>query len=272
VRVALERSMSVIQLTRADCDVRDPGSLDRALTGIGAGGVVINTAASHNVDRCEIETEVAVAVNARGAYNAACAAAQRGAIAVFISTDYVFDGAKRAPYVESDLPTPLSVYGATKYAGEALVKAVPLHLIVRVSSLFGLAGSSGKGGNFVETMLKRARDGEKPAVVDDIVMSPTSTADAARLLIDLLASGAPPGTYHCSNEGACSWREFADEIFAQSGLTLRAKPILAKDSGRTARRPAYSALASERLKTLGLRARPWRDALADYLRAKGYRS
>jgi dTDP-4-dehydrorhamnose reductase len=120
-------------------------------------------------------------------------------------------------------------------------------------------------------MLARARAGEVPKVVDDIVMSPTSTADAAGLLLDLLARAAPFGIYHCSNAGACTWREFADEIFTQCGLALRAQPITAKEAGRRARRPAYSALASERLEQLDLRARPWRDALAAYLRAKGYR-
>jgi dTDP-4-dehydrorhamnose reductase len=272
VREARDRGVEVLALTRAECDVRDVGSLERALAGVTAGDAVVNTAAAHNVDACEGDSETAVAVNVRGAYHAAHVAAARGAKAVFVSTDFVFDGAKRAPYVEGDQPAPLSVYGATKYAGEALVRSVPHHLILRVSSLFGVAGASGKGGNFVETMLARAREGVTPKVVDDITMSPTSTADAARLLLDLLARSAPPGIYHGANAGACTWREFADEIFAQSGLSLRAAPIGVKETGRRAHRPPYSALASERLASLDLRTRPWREALADYLRAKGYRS
>jgi dTDP-4-dehydrorhamnose reductase len=272
IRAARERGVQVIALTHAECDVRDEASLDRALADVAAGDAVVNTAAAHKVDECEADPEMAVAVNARGAYHAAHVAAARGAAAVFVSTDYVFDGAKRTPYVESDQPAPLSVYGATKYAGEALVSSAPRHYVIRVSSLFGVAGARGKGGNFVETMLARARAGEAPRVVDDLVMSPTSSADAAGLLLALLVREAPAGVYHCSNAGACSWREFADEIFAQCGLSLRAQPILAKDTGGRARRPAYSALASERLASLDLRARPWRDALADYLRVKGYRS
>ena len=272
VRAAHERGLEVIALTHADCDVRDEASLDRALAAVGTGDAVVNTAAAHKVDECEIDPETAVALNVRGAYHAAHAASARGAAAVFVSTDYVFDGAKRTPYVENDQPAPLSVYGATKYAGEALVRSAASHYIIRVSSLFGIAGARGKGGNFVETMLARARAGETPRVVDDLVMSPTSSADAAGLLLELLARRAPHGIYHCSNEGACSWREFADEIFAQCGLSLRAQPVRAADTGGRARRPAYSALASERLVPLDLRARPWRDALADYLREKGYRS
>ena len=272
VRAARARGVDVIELTHAECDVRDEPSLHRALEGVAAGDVVVNTAAAHHVDECETDPETAVAINARGAYHVARATAARGATAVFVSTDFVFDGVKRAPYVETDQPAPLNVYGATKYAGEALTRSARQHYIIRVSSLFGIGGARGKGGNFVETMVARARVGEVPKVVDDIVMSPTSTADAAGLLLDLLARAAPFGIYHCSNAGACTWREFADEIFAQCGLALRAQPSNAKEAGRRARRPAYSALASERLAQLDLRARPWREALADYLRAKGYRA
>jgi dTDP-4-dehydrorhamnose reductase len=272
VRAARHRGVQAVALTHADCDARDPVSLDRALAGIGAGDVVVNTAAMHNVDACELDPETAVAVNSRGAYYVARAAETRGAAGVFVSTDFVFDGVKRAPYVESDQPAPLSVYGATKYTGEALASSMPQHYIMRVSSLFGVAGASGKGGNFVETMLALAHAGEAPKVVDDLTMSPTSTADAAGLLLELLRRRAPAGIYHCSNDGALTWREFADEIFAQCGLAVRAQPIRAKEAGRRARRPPYSALRSERLASLDLRARPWRDGLTDYLRAKGYRS
>ena len=270
VRAARVRGLQVVPLEHADADVRDAQSLRRALADINAGDAVINTAAFHKSEDCEADPEMAVAVNTRGAYHAAEAAKVRGATAVYVSTDFVFDGTKRTPYVESDEPAPLSVYGATKYAGEALVRSAPKHYVVRVSSLFGISGARSKGGNFVETMLALARRGEAPRVVDDLVMSPTSSADAAGLLLDLFARDAPAGIYHCSNEGACSWREFADEIFVQCGLTVRAQPIKSSHMGVRARRPAYSALASEKLEALGLHARPWRDALADYLRAKGH--
>ena len=268
-RAARVRNVEVIELTHQDCDVRDRASLDRALSAVGPGDVVVNTAAMHKTDECELRPAAAVEVNVHGAYHAALAAAARGAIPMYVSTDYVFDGAKRTPYVESDAPLPLQVYGSSKAAGEALVRLVASHYVVRVSSLFGVAGSSGKGGNFVETMFARGRGGERPRVVDDIVSSPTATADAAALLVDLVERKAPFGTYHLSNEGAATWREFADEIFTQTGLPVRADPIKSKDL-MGLRRPAYSALASEKLGDLGLRARPWREALRDYLKAKGY--
>jgi dTDP-4-dehydrorhamnose reductase len=211
-----------------------------------------------------------VEVNVHGAYHAALAAAARGAIPVYISTDYVFDGTKRTPYVESDPTLPLSVYGSSKAAGEALVRLNKQHYILRVSSLFGVAGNRGKGGNFVETMMVQGQRGERPRVVEDIVSSPTSTADAAGLLLDLLERRAPMGTYHLANEGAVSWREFADEIFTQCRMRVRSEPIRIKDLPMGARRPAYSAMASEKLGALGLKPRPWREALSDYLKAKGH--
>jgi dTDP-4-dehydrorhamnose reductase len=270
VTASRSRGCEVISILHADCDVRDPASLDRALARAGTGDLVINTAAFHKTDECESRPSDAVAINTRGAYDVAAAAASRGAASVYVSTDYVFDGEKRTPYLESDEPGPLNVYGATKAAGEALMQQFPRTYVARISSIFGVAGSAGKGGNFVETMIARARAGETPRVVDDLVMSPTATADAAALLVDLFTRGAAPGVYHLSNAGACSWREFADEIFARCGFTQRAVPISAKETGAAARRPKYSALASERLAAYDLRARPWREALTEYLRAKGH--
>ncbi|MBV8281243.1 MAG: NAD(P)-dependent oxidoreductase, partial [Candidatus Eremiobacteraeota bacterium] len=159
VRAARARQLGVKVLTHQDCDVRDRASLDRALADIGPGDIVVNTAAMHKTDECQLRPAAAVEVNVHGAYHAALAAASRGATPVYISTDYVFDGSKRAPYVESDAVLPLQVYGSTKAAGEALVRLVSPHYIVRVSSLFGIAGSSGKGGNFVETMVARGKGG-----------------------------------------------------------------------------------------------------------------
>ncbi len=270
VRLARARRLEVIALSHQDCDVRDRASLDKALANIGPGDAVVNTAAMNKTDDCELMPKATVEVNVHGAYHAALAAAARGAIPVYISTDYVFDGSKRTPYVESDPTLPLSVYGSSKAAGEALVRLNKQHYIMRVSSLFGVAGNRGKGGNFVETMVVQGQRGEHPRVVEDIVSSPTYTADAAGLLLDLLERNAPVGTYHLANEGAVSWREFADEIFAQCRMRVRAEPIRSKDLPMGARRPAYSAMASEKLGALGLKARPWREALTDYLKAKGH--
>lgn len=270
VSAARARGVETLAFTHAECDVRDATAVARVLAPLRDGDIVINTAAFHKTDEAEARAADAVAVNASGAFDVARTAGLRGARSVYVSTDYVFDGAKRAPYVESDAPNPINVYGATKAAGEALVGWFGGSIVIRVSALFGVAGSSGKGGNFVETMLAKARAGDVPRVVDDIVTSPTSTADAAGLLLELLSRNAPPGVYHLANVGSCSWREFADEIFTLCDLAVRAQPISARDLDAAARRPLFSALASERLSDLGLRSRPWRDALVDYLRAKGH--
>ncbi|MDQ7841263.1 MAG: dTDP-4-dehydrorhamnose reductase [bacterium] len=260
-----------VGLSHADIEVTDgPCVLDR-LAAI-APDVVINCAAFHRVDECEVRPEEAFRVNALGARNVALTCARLGALAVYISTDYVFGGEAGRPYVEGDPPRPINVYGASKLAGEHLVAAVaPRHLIVRVSSLFGVAGASGKGGSFVETMIRKARAGEAIRVVDDIVMSPTYTADAAAALRGLIAGGHT-GIAHASNAGACSWFEFARAIFALLGWEVDLQPQRSADQPAAARRPRYSALESSRLLALGLVQAPWEDALRRYLEAKGYLS
>jgi dTDP-4-dehydrorhamnose reductase len=141
---------------------------------------------------------------------------------------------------------------------------------LRIASVFGTAGSAGKGGNFVETMLAKAGRGERIEVVDNIVMSPTYAADAAALTVALVIRRAPAGIYHLANSGACSWREFADEIFATAGLATRALPVATVPGASRVRRPAYSVLASEKLEQFGLAARPWQAGLREYLVQKGH--
>jgi len=144
----------------------------------------------------------------------------------------------------------------------------PRHYVVRVASLFGAAGASGKGGNFVETMVKKARAGEPVRVVDDIRMSPTYTKDAAYLIREILLNDYPYGVYHATNAGSCSWYEFAAEIFAQLGLQVDLAPISRSALAQKAQRPRDSSLASSRLQ--GLAVRPWEEALRAYLAEKGY--
>ena len=263
--------IDVLALTHADCEVTDRASLDAALRDLAAGDAVVNTAAFHRTDACEDDPERAMEANALGAFNAAAAANERGASAVFLSSDYVFDGTKGSAYVESDAPRPINAYGVSKFAGEMLAAhADPAHYIVRISSVFGKAGASGKGGNFVETIVSKAKAGGPIDVVDDIVMAPTYAADAARLIVELLARKAPVGVYHLANAGECSWREFADAILERIGSQARARPISSSDAAGKARRPKRSTLASERLGALGLHARPWREALDAYLVEKGH--
>jgi dTDP-4-dehydrorhamnose reductase len=235
--------------------------------------IVINTAAYHRVDECESQVERSFAVNATGAKNVADAAREAGAAVMFVSTDYVFDGEKRSPYVEDDQARPLSVYGTSKLAGEHLVRqANPKHFVVRSSSLFGVAGASGKGGNFVETMLNKARAGDALRVVDDQVSVPTFTHDLAEKLQELAATERY-GLYHVTNGGETSWHDFAAKIFELAGLRPSLTRISAAELNAAARRPAYSVMENRALREAGVApARPWQAALEDYLGRKGYLS
>jgi dTDP-4-dehydrorhamnose reductase len=271
VRAAKTAGLLTMELRHADCDVTDGASVARALAPLSSGDVVVNTAAFHKVDECEDAGDRAISVNAIGAYRVAAAAHKLGATCVYLSSDFVFDGAKRTPYVESDLPHAINLYGVSKITGETLVRSAnAAHYIVRISAVFGPAGSSGKGGNFVESMVAKGRSGQTPDVVDDIVIAPTSAADAAGLLVELIQKRAPFGIYHLANAGACSWLEFTDTIFEFIGAKVRARPIKAASLNGKARRPPYSVLASERLAALGMQTRTWQQALFDYLNHKGY--
>ena len=233
--------------------------------------LVINTAAYHRVDDCENNGTLAFEVNALGAKNVADAAREAGAAVMFISTDYVQDGRKASPYVEDDVPRPLSVYGASKLAGELLVRqSNAQHYVVRSSSLFGVAGASGKGGNFVETMIRKAEAGEPLRVVDDQVSSPTFTADLASKLTELATTGRY-GLYQITNAGQTSWFGFAEKIFELMGLTPSLTPISSDELDAPARRPAFSVLENRALVEAGLtKLRSWEEALKAYLTAKGH--
>jgi dTDP-4-dehydrorhamnose reductase len=228
--------------------------------------IVINCAAYVRVDDCEDHAREAFDVNAIGALNIARACAEIDALCVYISTDYVFDGAKVTPYIESDPTCPINVYGASKLAGEHLVRqAAPRWLIVRSASLFGRAGARGKGGNFVETILAKAKAGEPLRIVNDIRMSPTYSRDLAERLIGLLKSGYE-GIIHVTNAGDCTWYEFATRALELTRSVACVKPVSSGMYLTKAHRPANSALQSERSLD---RVRPWQDALHAYLIEKG---
>ena len=267
---------ALVPLTRADLDVTDPDAVARALDAH-APAWIVNTAAFHRVDdieRDESSARQAFAVNAEAVGDLARACARRQARLLTLSTDYVFGGGAPGPYGEDAHPDPVNVYGQSKLEGERRVRAAsPDHLVVRSSGLYGVAGSSGKGGNFVETMLRLAREGRDIAVVDDQVLAPTYAADLAAGISRLLAANAPGGVYHLTNAGACSWFDFARRIFALCGLAPKLLPTTSAAYGAPARRPAHSVLANTRVAALGLPAlRAWPEALAAYLRAKGHRT
>ncbi len=261
----------MVGLDIEEVDVRDVESVRSALGPLGF-DAVINLAAYHNVNGCEDNPAEAFASNATGAANVAAVAAEMGKTVVFFSSDYIFGGEtdRGEPYVETDLPAPLNVYGASKVAGEHLVRAVApeSHLIVRSSSLYGCVTSK-KGWTFPELMLEKARAGEDLRVVTDQMMAPTYTADAALRVLELLERGAG-GTVHVTNTGACSWHEFACATLELAGRECEVEPVSSSDFPARARRPAYSVLASARHKEFGLGPlRPWREALHAYLVEKG---
>lgn len=260
----------LIPLTHADIEVTDEGQVQAALARHRP-DVVINTAAFHQVDLCEGEVERAFRVNACAPRLLALACREHDAVLVHISTDYVFggDATRRTPYVETDCPAPLNVYGLSKLAGEHFIRYLwPRHFIVRTSGLYGLAGSSGKGGNFVEGRLKQAREGRPIRMVADQVLTPTYTLDLARAIRRLVETDHY-GLYHITNAGQCSWYEFTARILELSGLQAELTPQTTAESGAAARRPAYSVLENAALQAIGLdEMRPWQEALAEYLQAR----
>lgn len=261
----------VIALDHSQIECTDLGSARAALVPLKA-RAVINCAAFVRVDDCESQASEAFSVNAVGAFNVARAAAESGAKCVYISTDYVFDGAKDSPYMEADSTAPINVYGASKLAGEHLVRqAAPDWLIVRVASLFGKSGARGKGGNFIETIVAKARKGEPLKVIDDIKISPTYARDASRAIVQLLAADAK-GIVHAANGGVCSWYEFAKTALELCQLTTLVEAVPSTQFPTPARRARNSALASARLLAEFKIVMPeWRDALRAYLVEKGHR-
>jgi dTDP-4-dehydrorhamnose reductase len=260
-------------LTREHADLARPGSLRSLLQELQP-DVVVNCAAYNLVDRAEADPDAAFAVNAWGVRELAGACRDLDCLLVHFSTDYVFglDEQRTTPYAETDAPGPVSVYGLSKLVGEYLVRSLcPRHLVVRTCGLYGVWGSGGKGGNFVETMLRLAGDGKAPQVVADQRCTPSYTVDVAKETVSLLGKGAT-GLYHVTNAGCCSWQEFAAVVFELSGVETKVTPTTSKERGAPARRPAYSVLGRTASEALGLPPlRPWREALAAYLQERRQR-
>jgi dTDP-4-dehydrorhamnose reductase len=235
--------------------------------------VVINTAAMHHVENCEKEPEKAFAVNALGAKNLAVVVREREAILMHVSTDYVFDGAKDHPYEESDAPNPLSVYGNTKLSGEYFVRsAANKHFVLRTSAIYGRSPCRAKRGlNFIELMLKLARERGEVRVVDDEIITPTSTVDLARQMVALSRCDFY-GLYHATAEGSCSWHQFAREIFGLTGTKVNLQVAGPNEFPAKVPRPKYSVLENRGLKTHNVNVfRQWQEGLSEYLSATGRR-
>ena len=272
VRAQWPSSDELVPLTHQDVDICEPVGVRETLRRH-APDVVINTAAYHKVDECEVNVERAFAVNVYGVRNLALACRETDCALLHMSTDYVFgtDTARRIPYVETDVPGPINVYGISKLAGEYFARYIlDRHWIVRSSGLYGVAGSSGKGGNFVELMLRLAREGKDIKVVDDQTLSPTYTADLTRKIVELVHT-EHYGLFHVTSAGECTWYQFACKIFELTGLSPNVAPTTTAAFGAIATRPAYSVLENAALAAMGMDdMRPWEEALAAYLHDKGH--
>jgi len=257
------QSDELIPADTAEADLRDRSQVEKLILSVRPEWVILS-AAYTDVDGCEQNPELAFAVNAYGVENVARAAELVAARVFFVSTDYVFDGKGTRPYETTDPLAPLNVYGASKAAGEtALAKSEIAWCIGRTSWLFGVHGPS-----FPEKILRAAETRPEISVVHDQVGSPTYTRDLSRAIRDLVLGDAR-GIVHVTNEGVCSWFDFAREILAQSGRdSIPVLPISTDQAARPARRPNYSVLSPASLHAFGIRTRPWQEALRSFLKEK----
>ena len=260
--------LDTVPLNHGDIEISDMDSVSRVLS-LMKPAVIVNTAAYHKVDDCEKNPERSFQVNAIGALNLARVAQDLKSELVHISTDYVFDGKKAQPYVETDLPRPLNVYAASKVAGEHFIAAYSeRHYVVRSSGLYGHNKCRAKGRNFIDTMLALARDGKEIRVVQDEVLTPTYTYHLALQVRELVKTGSY-GLYHATNNGECSWYEFAGEIFKNAGLKPNVQPVSAKQFPSPIKRPSYSVLDNAALRPLGIEKMPhWKESLEHYFKNK----
>jgi dTDP-4-dehydrorhamnose reductase len=256
-------------LSRSELDVTDYPAVSETLASLRP-QVVFNCAAFHNVDVCESEEDSAFEVNARAVKRLAEQCAAVGAKLVHLSTNYVFDGRREEPYAEDDPPSPESAYAISKLAGEkAALAYAPGALVVRTAGLYGLHGSTSKGGNFIVRVLGRAREQGELKMVADQRLSPTFTHDLAAALVDAVEADAA-GLVHLTCDGACSWFEFTGAILELAGMEVPVEPVETSGGAGSAPRPLNGVLARPRADALGLAPlRPWRDALADYMQRAG---
>jgi dTDP-4-dehydrorhamnose reductase len=264
----------VVKLTRSDLDLDNPTGATEVLQ-THRPDVVINCAAYNLVDRAQTEPDKALAVNALAVYRLATACQELGRRFVHFSSDYVFGAqvGRSHPYRVEDAPGPVSVYGVSKLAGENLARvACPSALVIRTCGLYGLHGSGGKGGNFIETMLRMGREGKAIRVVDDQHCTPSYTIDVASATVDLIHRGVH-GLIHVTNSGSCSWYELARHAFQIANMQVNLTPIPSSGYPTPARRPSYSVLALDGLERVGVtKPRPWQTAVEAYMTARASRT
>jgi len=275
IRSANERRGEPIEILAVGRTQVDLGNLDAAISSLREleFDALINCSSYHKTDEVEGNAQQAFTINAHLVKRLAELCADKHAGFFHVSTDYVFGGQpQRSPLSENTPKSPVNVYGASKAMGEDLaLLANGDAFILRVASLFGVAGASGKGGNFVETMLRLAKEKGELRVVADQTMSPTSTSDVAEAMMDIVLDEAPPGIWHVVNSGAATWHEFAERIISDANVKARVLPVTTEQFPTPAARPRYSALDNAKFSKAVRAMRPWQDALKDYLVAKGHR-
>ena len=244
-----------------EMDITDANSVDSVIKG-NAPDAVIHCAAYTAVDAAEDNAELCRKINAEGTQNIANVCKELDIKMIYISTDYVFDGEGERAWKPDDERTPLNVYGQTKYEGELAVQnTLDKYFIVRIAWVFGMNGK-----NFIKTMLNLGKTRDSITVVNDQFGSPTYTFDLARLLVDMVET-EKYGIYHATNEGICTWYEFACEIFRQAGIDVKVLPVSAAEYPAKAKRPSNSRMSKEKLTENGFEKLPtWQDALSRYLK------
>ena len=266
----LGEPFDLLCLPRETLDLAAPGAIERVLGGLRFDALV-NCAAYTGVDRAEDDATGAFAVNAKAVHALARVSAAKQARFLHISTDYVFDGdaARQEPLREDDATAPLNVYGASKATGETRASLeFDDVVILRAASLFGVAGTSGSGDNVVETMLRTARETGRLRAVNDQTMSPTASADVARVVVRMVRDGCAHGIYHVVNAGFATWFEFACEVVRRAGVAAAVEPCSTEEYPLRAPRPRYSVLDNAKVSAAFGAMPAWQDALERYLRAR----
>jgi len=266
----IKHNKVIVPLYFPDFDITKPHEAEKILINIKP-EIIINTAAYNLVDEAEVNSISPFRINAIAVRDLALICRSIGSTLVHFSTDYVFNGEKKSPYIEEDPPQPISVYGVSKLAGELFIQGtLKKYFIVRTCGLYGIAGCWGKRTNFVDTIISKERKGDKIKVVNDQWITPTSTWELAGKVEELCEKDLY-GIYHLTNEGFCTWFEFAVEIFSQLKINPKISSIDSESLNSKARRPAYSVLENKKAKKNGITGfSNWKEALRKYLKRKGH--
>lgn len=269
VKDAIESGHDVFAPAKNELDITDTGSflenVDRFLP-----EVIINTAAFHNVPLCETEAVKAFQLNCIAVRNMAENSNRFDSWFITFSTDYVFNGERRTPYIESDIPQPLQIYGISKLAGEyGALSYSNKSIVIRTCGLYGLQGASSKGGNFVDSRIKDSKEKASIKISCDQTISPTYTGDLSLAVLKLIAHPEKEsGIYHLVNEGCCTWYEFTKEIFKILDIKTEVVPVDRRGKTGEMKRPSFSVLKNQKAAKLGIVLPHWREALKRYLRIK----